>query len=174
MPDQNPQSRIANGLKQTFVTKTNKLLPQFLRYIWVGALTTIIDVAILNTMTFGFGINERISAATGYMVGVAVNYFICIVWIFPSQKGSRVKEFLLSMTVGLIGMLMNDMIIKGGCAWLPTLDWLKSLIESFGIKGNTPQAAFYLNFSKAVSTVTVLAWNFLTRKYLIFRNSKAK
>ncbi|MFA4985286.1 MAG: GtrA family protein [Candidatus Brocadiia bacterium] len=162
---------VKETFNKTFIEKTDRLWPQFLRYIWVGALTTLIDVAILNTLTFGFGVNERVSAATGYMTGVFVNYFICIFWIFPSDKSRRIFEFVASMTAGLVGMFLNDCIIKAGTAWLPEWSWLGGLLTSFGLTGELSRQAFFLNTSKAVSTIVVLAWNFLARKYLIFRKT---
>ncbi|RKY21286.1 MAG: hypothetical protein DRP90_02370 [Planctomycetota bacterium] len=156
-------------VKKVFVERTDKLLPQFLRYIWVGAATTLIDWGILNMLLAGFGVDKRIAAAAGYMTGVVANYFLCIAWIFRSDPRRRLFEFLGSMAIGAVGLAMNDLIIVWGSELLPRWSLLSSVLESLGVPRTE---LLYVNISKAVSVVTVLAWNFLARKYLIFRRNE--
>ncbi len=160
------QSSNQSAFKRVFVSKTDKVLHQFLRYIWVGATTTVIDLVIMNFMFVYLGSSEVLSASVGYMVGVVANYFLCITWIFESDKSRRMYEFLGSMAIGFIGLGLNDLIIWLGVNLLPKWGLFCSTLDMVGV----PQSdVVFLNVAKGISIVTVLAWNFLARKYIIFR-----
>jgi putative flippase GtrA len=151
--------------KKAFVDQTDHILPQFLRYIWVGAITTVIDLIIMNSFLL-FGSPTWIATSIGYMIGVVANYFICIRWIFKSDPSTRVNEFVGSMVVGLMGLLLNTLIVVYGELWLAGYEPFGSLLEMFSIPKTQIVCA---NTAKGFSVVTVLAWNFLARKYIIFR-----
>ncbi|GAB4150702.1 MAG: hypothetical protein Kow00107_01220 [Planctomycetota bacterium] len=155
--------------KKAFVDQTDHILPQFLRYIWVGAVTTVIDLIIMNGLLL-MSSPTWLATSVGYMVGVIANYFICIKWIFRSDPSTRLNEFIGSMVVGLMGLLLNTLIVVYGEIWLSGSDSFETILSPLKIP-KTPIVC--ANTAKGVSVVTVLAWNFLARKYIIFRKRKS-
>lgn len=91
------------------------------------------------------GLNYLISAAIAFILGVATNYLLCIVWIFEST-GRVKKEIILFVVIGVGGLILNEVII-----------WL--LVE---------EAKLYYMLAKAVAVVIVLVWNFGMRKKYVF------
>ncbi len=153
---------------KVFVDRTDSFMPQLMRYLWVGLTTTIIDLIVLNGLLM-LDSPVWLAASVGYMVGVVANYFLCIRWIFASDPSRRAWEFLGSMIVGLVGLLLNTGIVVAGEKMLPRSDLFLSLLDLLGIP---PTQIVHVNTAKGVSVVTVLAWNFLARKYFIFRRSE--
>ena len=165
--EENP-GRVRGSVDSLFVKKTNKLSTQFFRYLFVGATTTVIDVVILNLLISVFDTSSFVAATVGYIAGIIANYFLCIWWIFKSDPSKRKFEFIGSMCIGLLGLVLNDIIVVYGADLLPKLDFLASISGYKEFTEAIPN--YYVNVAKGIATVVVLAWNFLGRKYLIFRS----
>jgi len=130
-----------------FFKKSHKTSAQFVRYLCVGAVAYCADFGTLAALTELGGINYLISAAIGFILGLAVNYVLSILWVFPKRSVIDKKmEFLVFALVGLAGLGINELII-----------WL------FTEHGNV----HYL-LSKIISTAVVFLWNFIARKKLLF------
>ncbi|MDZ7815602.1 MAG: GtrA family protein [Planctomycetota bacterium] len=139
--------------------------------MWVGATTTVVDYAVMNVLLLKpFEAPTWVAVSAGYLVGILVNYLLCVAWIFKSDPSRRYYEFLGSMAVGIVGLLLNNVIVITGEKLLPGIGPLVSLIENTGLDEVVPN--IFVNIAKLVATFVVLAWNFLARKYLIFRLRK--
>ncbi len=136
---------ISELVKKLFLEKNHDTRIQFFRYIFVGGAATIVDMGSLYILTSIMGLNYLISAAIAFILGVATNYLLCIVWIFEST-GRVKKEIILFVVIGVGGLILNEVII-----------WL--LVE---------EAKLYYMLAKAVAVVIVLVWNFGMRKKYVF------
>ena len=173
MPDNGkpPQGKAGRAVNSLFVKRTDKLAQQFFRYIWVGATTTVVDYVVMNLLLLKpFEAPVVVAATVGYSVGILVNYILCVAWIFESDRSRRHYEFLGSMAVGVVGLLLNNLIVVTGGKLLPEFGPLVNLVEGTGLAEVIPN--IFVNIAKLVATVVVLAWNFLARKYMIFRRKK--
>lgn len=120
---------------------------QFAQYIAVGGTAFIIDFGLMVMLTEYFGINYLISASLSFIAGLAVNYLLCIRYIFSERAlTSRIYEFIIFSLVGLSGLLLNAGIIA-------------LLAEKFGIR---------YTIAKLVAAFFVLLFNFLSRRQLLF------
>ncbi len=131
--------------KKLFISKTNHAFIQFFRYLFVGGFSAFIDIGSIFLLTNIFQINYLISAVLAFIFGIITNYFISTIWIFES-KGNKKKELFTFITIGITGLLWNEVII-----------W--SLVEKIRI--------YYL-IAKLISTAIVLFWNFGMRKKFVF------
>ena len=136
---------ISELVKKLFLEKNHDTRIQFFRYIFVGGAATIVDMGSLYILTSIMGLNYLISAAIAFILGVATNYLLCIVWIFEST-GRVKKEIILFVVIGVGGLILNEVII-----------WL--LVE---------EAKLYYMLAKTVAVVIVLVWNFGMRKKYVF------
>jgi putative flippase GtrA len=125
--------------------KTTNTYIQFLRYIFVGAAATVVDVGSLYVFTSKLGIYYLTSAALAFCLGIVTNYLLSILWVFKST-GNLKKEITLFLLIGLSGLLLNELII-----------WV--LVSKLSI--------YYL-VSKLVATAIILIWNFGLRKKIVF------
>lgn len=131
--------------KKLFLEKNQDTRIQFLRYIFVGGVATIVDMGSLYIFTSIIGLNYLISAAIAFILGVTTNYLLCVAWIFEST-GRVKREIILFAVIGIGGLILNEVII-----------WL--LVE---------EGKLYYMLAKAVAVVIVLGWNFGMRKKYVF------
>ena len=136
-------------------------LMEFIRYVFVGGFAAVVDMAVNYVMLFyilGADKNDRgmvaISVAVGFIVGLAVNYFLSNVFVFRTdeqkKKGKTIAAFMIYAAVGLIGFGLTEVLTILGT----------HLIGDSGI--------WYLLLTCFVKGV-VLIWNYVGRKIFVYR-----
>lgn len=126
--------------------ETNNTLIQLFRYVFVGGFAFIIDFGALIIMTQIFKSHYLVSACVSFILGLIVNYFLSIKWVFLNRIiENQLYEFLLFTLVGLVGLGLNELFM-----WILT-DVLM---------------IFYV-FSKLICTTIVCFWNFYARKIIL-------
>ena len=150
--------------KKLLFKKTNNSLIQFLRSVIVGVVATVIDIGVLTILVEAFNVNVFIATAIGFIVGLLVNFFISSVWVFEKSKvvKNRVSEFIIFALIGVVGLIINELIVNFFDLYLA-----KSLIFGSFIDSDK----YYL-IGKLVATVIAFVWNFFARKFIIYRNEE--
>jgi putative flippase GtrA len=139
---------IINLIRKLLKYNTDKTHIQMFRYLFVGGAAFIVDFLSLFILTDFFGIYYLISAAIAFILGLIVNYFLSISWVFNKRKlKNRHLEFGMFAIIGIIGLGFNEVVI-----WFFTQD-----------------LQIYYLISKIFAAIIILFWNFLARKYILFR-----
>ena len=150
MPDVTPARQQPPGARWRRLAegKTNLLAVQAIRYAVVGVVALVVDVTLLVLLTELVGIHYLTSAALSFTAGLLTNYGLSIAWVFDHRSvENRWVEFGIFAAVGFLGLGMLEVMM-----------W--ALTEHVGFN--------YL-ISKAVATIVVFTWNFLARRFLLFR-----
>lgn len=136
-----------------FNGKTNNTLLQLFRYTFVGGFAFIIDFGTLFVLTEYFHIYYLISAAIAFIIGLIINYFLSVKWVFNSRSvENKLLEFTLFTLIGLVGLSLNELFI-----WMLTDIFL-----------------IYYLLSKIITALIVYSWNFFARKFLLFNKQSSK
>ena len=144
-----------------------KLIEQILKFGVVGVVCFLIDFAITNViaallrsqMHMATGTAALIGAFWGFVISVIINYLLSMRFVFVRREEmSRRKEFIIFTILSLIGLVINEMIIKVSIDvmyenWL----WLKNLLSP----------ALVTAGAKIVATGIVMVYNFITRKIFL-------
>ncbi|MCD8025709.1 MAG: GtrA family protein [Clostridiales bacterium] len=147
------------NIKKIIFERTDNGFIQFLRYIFVGGLAFAADYGVMILLVEGFSFNEILAATVSFVCGLAVNYFLSTFWIFKNSKiSNKLAEFLAFALIGVIGLLMNDVII-----WAAT-----DILAPNAVFGSLIAEDKYYIIGKIASTFIVFLWNFFARKYIIF------
>ncbi len=121
---------------------------EFIRYFTASLIALAVDFAALAYLTSAVGIDYLISAAIAFFLGLVTVYTLSVLWVFDRRSlRTPLVEFFLFAVIGAAGLLLNEMVL-----WLLT-----------GVFGT-----FYL-ISKCVSVIFVFTWNYIARKFLLFR-----
>ncbi len=64
---------------------TERTSIQLFRYTFVGGVAFIVDFSSLFVLTDFFGIYYLISAALAFILGLATNYVLSIIWVFSRR-----------------------------------------------------------------------------------------
>lgn len=131
-----------------------RLIFEFLRYVIVGGLAFVADfgalVAAQELVLGAFTWGVYVSTVVGFMVGLAVNYTLSLLFVFTQakdkSKGRTVGAFVVFGIIGLLGL-----------GWTELGMWLG--IEMLG---------WNYMIVKVLVTGAVLVWNYLGRKILVF------
>ena len=128
--------------------KDDSFVGQLFRYTIVGGFAFIIDFGSLVLLTSVFHVYYLYSAAIAFMLGLSTNYSLSITWVFSTRSlSNRYAEFAIFAWTGIIGLGLNEFFM-----WLFT---------DIGHQ--------HYVVSKIVSTFLVFSWNFLSRKFILFR-----
>ncbi len=93
---------------------SGKVSGQFVRYGFVGGLAYSIDLISLFALTELVGIHYLVSAVVAYLLGLVVNYLLSVRWVFSSRNITDPKmEFVVFTLLGIVGLLLNELIIWG-------------------------------------------------------------
>lgn len=129
---------------------TPDLFRQLIRYGLSGGLAFAVDFGVLWLLTDVCGLHYLIGAAAGYIAGLVITYLLSIRWIFDKRRmNSQVAEFGIFALIGLAGLLLTQ-----GLMYVFTDLWLGE--------------SHYL-LAKVFTTVIVSLFNFLLKKYFLFR-----
>lgn len=145
-----PSNLITHSNTTNIIALTIKLLKnQIIRFAIVGGFTAAIDYIILYLLVEYYDINYLLSTAIGFFVGSSINYILSIIYVFEGGR-FRAKgiEFTVFIIFTALGLLLNHLIM-----------WL-------GV--DKIQSSYLL--IKIVSLILVTLFNFLTKKYLVFKN----
>ncbi len=123
-----------------------KSFVQFLQYILVGGVCTIIDFTILYLLTTYVGIHYLVSSSISFSIAVLLNWFLCTYWVFQYHKiKQQSEEFIYYVFISLLGLLLNTLLM-----------WFFTEI-----------CGSWFMFSKLFSACITLFYNFFARKKLL-------
>ena len=157
------ENLLGKGLKQESSNKEEihdiplrepyrKVLHQFGRYVVVGGLAFLVDFGTLFTLTHYADFHYLVSATAGFLLGLLVNYLICIRWIFDFRALSDARhEFAVFAGVGVAGLILNNGIIYALTEW----------------------ADIHYLSSKVIAAGLILIFNFSLRRTLLFSERKS-
>lgn len=127
--------------------QTNNTYIQLFRSLLVSFVALAVDFGMLYVLTDIARVYFLISAGIAFLLGLSVNYFLSIGWVFKSSSNKRWIEFLLFSLIGLVGLACNELFI-----------WIF-----------TDKVHLHYLISKIVSTAIVYFWNFFARKFILFK-----
>lgn len=119
-----------------------------LKYILVGGTAAAVDISIFIVFGYYLGFNYLIVGGIGFIIATAVNYVLCIRFVFESKSRFNKKEeigaiYLVSGT----GLVFHEAILA-----LSVEKFLLPLVAA-----------------KLVATGSAFFWNYLSRKYFVFK-----
>jgi putative flippase GtrA len=131
-------------LKKYLADPVESLHLQVPRALAVSVLAAIVDCALLFFLVEITGWNRIPGAVFGYLAGGVVQYVLCSLWVFPGAPQNATSGFIAFLMLSLAGLLLT---------------WMTMAVL----------AGFPLPVAKFVALGLAFSWNFLSRKYLLFR-----
>jgi putative flippase GtrA len=137
-----------DALNRLFIVKSNRLSVHFLRAIPSSLTATVLDFGLLVFLTEVVHLHYLISNGISFMAGTTLLYVLSVFWVFGRRSiRSRHLEYWLFILIGAVGLLFNEALI-----------WVF-----------TEEVHVYYLYSKIIAGCTVFFWNFLSRRYILFR-----
>lgn len=141
--------RLIKNAEALLTGKASATTIQLFRYTLTGGVAFLADLGTLFACTEYLKIHYLVSTAAGFCVGLIINYALSINWVFSGRKmKNRFAEFSVFAVIGVIGLGLNEILMYG-------------FTDLLGI---------YYVYSKLITTVIVLFWNFFARKFILFNS----
>lgn len=97
--DDNPVLAIKDLIIETCKLKpSHNTLVQLARSLVVSVIALIVDFGGLVILKEFFGINYLVAATLSFLMGVTVNYFMSIWWVFANRKLASKKNGVHSLS----------------------------------------------------------------------------
>lgn len=142
-------------------------IQQFMKFVLVGVMNTLVDLIILNIETSLSSVREgsgyAIQKGFSFLVAVSFSYFVNKSWTFQDKsKEEEGKKFSQFFFVSVIGMVINVtvatvMVTYGKPAINPLLN-MSFLSDQI-----------WVNIGALSGTAIGLIWNFLGYKFWVFK-----
>ncbi|MBQ8295202.1 MAG: GtrA family protein [Clostridia bacterium] len=160
--------------KEGSVKQTKKqLFWEIFRFLLVGGTATVIDYLtsylfytwLLPPELIGSVLSLILSTALGFCVGLTVNWFLSVYFVFRAVKNreeaNSKKGFVTFTLVGLVGLAVSVLGMQ-----------LVNVLPSITLFSST---TFLMEewkwwLMKCVMTCIVLVWNYVGRKLLVFKS----
>lgn len=123
------------------------LLSLVVNYVWIAGLSTLVDTGVLVILRVKVGLYVWLSAALGYLCGMATNFLLNKYVNFGSKKRSILRQARTFFIVSSIGLGLTAL-----------------LMELFVQKFHLP-----LLVAKAISIGIVMFWSFWGHMTLTFQ-----
>ena len=120
----------------------------FFKYFLVGGFSALVNLTLFFVLLRLLSVNYLAAATVSFILATLVNYWISVRFVFRSGVRFRKHgEMFWIFVVSVIGLLLNQLILfvlVSWCRWPPF-------------------------WSQVVSLASIFAWNFLGRRYFIFK-----
>ncbi len=147
------------------------LMGEIVRFLLVGGLATVVDFFMMGVTLYIFAPDKYPSffnvfygstvpptllaacfgTGVGFIFGLIANYVLSVVFVFNEKGDSKtLKGFLIFAFFSLIGLGIHELGMYLLNGLLNVNEWIV----------------------KIILTLVVLVYNFITRKLLIFKNSR--
>lgn len=168
--ESNEKSSLKTKIRNYF--KAHKLQGEILRFIICGGAATLIDMFVMGVVLYLFQpdnypsfwgvffnkslcppstVSTVVGTGTGFLSGLIFNYIISVIFVFNEKGRSKtILGFLLFSLFSAIGLGIH----------------LSGMYLCYDLLGINEWIV------KIVLTVVVLIYNFVTRKWFLFRDKK--
>ncbi|NLB53912.1 MAG: GtrA family protein [Syntrophomonadaceae bacterium] len=119
------------------------LFKDIFKYGLVSTVALAVDVGLLYFLVEYVHMHYLIAATVAFCCGLAVNYVLGKKYVFKNSKMPPLQEFIWYASIGVIGLILNDLIIY-------ILVWLQ----------------LWYMYAKAISVAIVFFFNFFGRRRL--------
>ena len=135
---------VAQQLKRWLADPVDNLAIQVPRALVASVLAAVLDCAVLFYLADIAGWDRIPAAIVGYLAGSVVQFILCARWVFAGAPPNAASGFVAFLILSLFGLAIT---------------WL-----TIAVLGGV-----HLALAKIVALGLAFNWNFLSRKYLLFR-----
>ncbi|MBU3112641.1 GtrA family protein [Clostridium lacusfryxellense] len=153
--------------------KSLSSVTQFIKYALVGAINTIIDIAILNTLSYATGITHGKILFIFNIIAFSV-YSTCGYYLnkkFTFKDGRKDTSYFEYASVLLFGMILNSFML----VILTSKNPLIHILHNGGHRVNINNLNhLWFNICIVIDSMTIGFMGFLINKFFVFNEKKTR
>jgi len=153
---------VAQRLKQLWLHK-------IVRFACVGAINTTIDLTILNTLVFVFGLKLLVANLISATISIIISYFLNHSIVFLGRHQISLKLFAKFFLVTGLSILAVQSLIIYGFEHVFTINIIRNALG----KGSSPHLprAIQVNGAKLTAVLGGMVWNFVLYHLVVFKEA---
>jgi putative flippase GtrA len=136
----------------TVLSRAYRHSPQFVRYLSIGIVATLVDWTIFYLLIGCLGIFYLLALATSYFASTVLNFFLNKRYTFRNTYRRTHVQLAVFIAVAIVGLGLNEIIMYSLAHLIP---------------GGMTELA--LMAARVIATVIVFLWNFILNKSITFR-----
>ena len=133
-------------------------MSEVIRFAVTGGLCFLVEFSALVFLRNTCGLDTLAAVPLAFLLSVAVNYLLCVRWVFPQAKKQRKAAQIAFLLSSLFGLALNELFM-----WLFRLLWGEGqpvfILFSFTV------TRYMVN--KCVATLLVMIWNFFSKRAIL-------
>ena len=164
------------------MSKKKSLSNEIIRFVVTGLICSILDLLVCQLFIFilkdaNLTVKTVVSTAMGFLVGVIANYILSTFWVFTGGKNeSKTKTpiFIVLFVLLSIGALLLSVGTMELSRIIVLNGWGINIVEhgfetilNFTFYKDQIFWVYFLCF--CIKTLIGLIWNYLTRKYILYK-----
>jgi putative flippase GtrA len=138
---------VVRRLQQWVTAPVESTLLQVPRALVVSVLALAVDGGLYVLLVEQLSVPPVLANVVSYLTGGVVQYVLCSVWVFPASPDNHAVGFIAFSVLSLVGLALSSAVIYV----LYDLAHVNELL------------------AKLASVGLAFMWNFLSRKYLLFK-----
>lgn len=127
----------------------NTCLMELVRFGVTGGVCFLVEFAALTLLVELLHMPVLWATALAFLISVAVNYALCVKWVFTGAKGGSGRVRLQFLVTSGMGLGLNELLM-----------WLMNI--RLGVQ---------YQLAKVIATLIVMIWNYVTKR-LVLRGGK--
>ena len=133
-------------------------LMETLRFVITGGLCFAVEFVCLVLLRDTCGLDTLAATPIAFLVSVAVNYLMCVKWVFNGAKDQGVGAKAGFLVTSVMGLFLNELFML---IFRHLLGEDTVLMTVFGFT-----VTMYM-LNKALSTLLVMIWNYFTKRAIL-------
>ena len=136
----------------------NDKIKETLRFVITGGFCFLVEFVCLVLLRDTAGLDTLIATPIAFLISVAVNYLLCVRWVFTGAKEQNAAGKAGFLITSVMGLLLNELlmllfrVIFGEDAVILS-------VFSFTV-------TMYM-VNKALATLIVMVWNYFTKRAIL-------
>ena len=135
-----------------------------IRFAVTGGVCFLVEFVCLVALKGGLGLDTLIATPIAFLVSVALNYLLCVKWVFRGAKDGGKAAMAGFLVTSLIGLALNEGLML-------LFRVLFGEEQALFTLAGKPFSMYMLN--KILATMLVMVWNYFTKRAILNRGRKA-
>ena len=138
-------------------------MSEMIRFALTGGVCFLVELVILILLKGSLGIDTLIATPIAFLVSVALNYLLCVAWVFRGTKNRSAGTKAGFLITSLIGLGLNELLM---------LIFRLTLGEDAVILTLGERTINMYVLNKCLATLIVMTWNYFSKRAVLYRKAK--
>ncbi len=136
----------------------NEKIKETLRFVITGGFCFLVEFVCLVLLRDTVGLDTLIATPIAFLISVAVNYLLCVRWVFTGAKDQDAAGKAGFLITSVMGLLLNELLML---LFRVIFGEDAVILSAFSFT-----VTMYM-VNKALATLIVMVWNYFTKRAIL-------